>query len=140
MKFDGSCPSKAKSGEGLIRSIIATDALRGWVGGDLISRGEVWRRESNMEWILSAPWTSDANSVHQLYDPVNIAGFTWHYGTHDRVQEGGKSMTVFVTFMPKAARRAMFLSLPDTSWSYMGACSVSVEGKMAARKGPLSGC
>jgi hypothetical protein len=49
-----------------MRKIIATDARRCWVGGDLINRGEVRRRERSIEWILSAPCTRDASSDDEL--------------------------------------------------------------------------
>lgn len=46
----GSCPAKARSGAGRKRTMRATDARRGWVGGDWIRRGGVvrsdWKRDS----------------------------------------------------------------------------------------------
>jgi len=62
----GSWPSNTRSEDGFIRRIIATEARRGWVGGDFINRGEVRRRERSIEWMLSAPCTRDASSGGQL--------------------------------------------------------------------------
>lgn len=74
-----------------MRKIIATDARRICVGGDFISRGEVRRKESSIEWMLSAPCTKDASSDHELSCSLSHTKLTGHYRAHGRVKVEDKS-------------------------------------------------